>query len=240
MIDKQAAHKQQRYLYHTMKQVFFWLLLISSFFACTNGSGREKTSARCYVRYLAPEGRVMAEFSLRVEKEGDSAPQPVEVPDGARYQGVLMNLLPVQGMTYQLEQSGGFAVEHQFNWKDLNDQKQQFKMSMEPIRSFSFDPTTLSNQAPATLRWDGPPLEQGESLVLMWELADGSRTVPMELIASSGQSQIDFPVGQMAKLDPGKWSLYLVRKKKITDEVAGTSIIGALEYYTQVDTLEVQ
>ena len=223
-----------------MKHTFFWgLLLLSALGACTENSKLEKNRASCYVRYLAPEGQLQAEFKLTTVQQGNETPQPTEVPDGPYHQGVLMSVVPSSGFTYRLEQPGGYAADHRFDWKNKQGQAQTFSMSMSAIQSFSFEPKVLSNKKPATLRWLGQALEQGESIVMMWESTDGGLTVPMEIIGSPGQKQIDFPAAQMAKLPAGEWTLYLVRKKRVKAEVNGTTTSGMMEYYTQVDTLTV-
>ena len=70
----------------------------------------------------------------------------------------------------------------------------------EPLLWFTFGTKNLSNKQPASLRWDGAPLERNESVVFMWESTDGGLTVPMEITGSQGMDHIDFPAAQMAKI----------------------------------------
>ncbi len=220
-----------------MKRTFFWVLTILILGACAGTTNIEKMSASCYVRYLAPESALYAEFKLRPENPAGKA---IELPAGVRYQGTLMNKLSIPELTYRLEQSGGFAEAQQFDWKDPQQQDHSFKSKMAVIQSFAFEPAVLSTQKPATMQLVGPPLEKGESIVMIWESLVGNLTVSMEVRATAGQQQIDFPASQLAKLTPGEWTLYLVRKKGVSADVDGTPIVGIMEYYSHPDTLTVQ
>ncbi|MBL7775236.1 MAG: hypothetical protein JNK89_04495 [Saprospiraceae bacterium] len=223
-----------------MKYCFLGAALLLTVFACNPVQTSEKTTASCYVRYLAEEGQLTAEFQLRTEKSATAPARNLELPEGVRYQGVLMQALSTAGPRYRSERATGYQAEHRFSWKGPEGREQEAALHMNPITAFSFEPAALSSRAPATMRWDGAPLEKGESLVMIWDRADGSRTVPMEIIGTPGQSQVDFPAAQMAKLGPGAWTIYLVRKKNIRTDTQGTAVAAALEYYTATKSFELQ
>ena len=108
------------------------------------------------------------------------------------------------------------------------------------ISSFRFGEEPLSRSRPATLRWEGGPLEKGETLVLMWENRALGQTVPMEIIRSGGDASLDFPAAKIAELPAGQWTLYLVRKRLAKTEAPGMRAEAVLEYYSKSDTIEVQ
>jgi hypothetical protein len=43
----------------------------------------------------------------------------------------------------------------------------------------------------------------------------------MEIVGTPGQQAIDFPAAQLAKLEPGIWALYVVRRKTAEVRAAG-------------------
>jgi hypothetical protein len=239
LITINCRNRQQIYPYRSMKHIFLGLLLLTLIGACTESPDSRKQNAECYVRFLAQEEQWFAEVTLREENATKSEMLAIESPAGVRYQGIRMSVLPVQGITYRLEQAGGYSETQQFDWQDTQNQDYSLKLDMPAIVRFSFGTDRLSNKKPATLRWDGKPLEQQESMVMMWEQADGKFTVPMEIRGTAGQDRIEFPAAQLSKLPAGTWVLYLVRKKRVKQKINGTNTIAVLEYYSHSDTLQI-
>jgi len=218
-----------------MKHIFFWILIFSSGVFCSPAQKPKTQSAECYVRYLVPEGQLLAEMTLREGPAGQKAQNAVVVPGGVQYQGIRMNELSSDGVSYQLNRASGYDLQHVFTW--MAGKQRKFDMSLSPITAFSFGSDTLSRETPATFTWEGAPLERGETVVFLWETPDRIQTVPMEVIATPGQQSIEFPAVQVSKLSPGKWTLYLVRKKMTKANLEGTEVTGIAEYYTRMDTL---
>lgn len=224
-----------------MKYIFFWILAVYTLNACTEtGRPAIKRKAEFYVRYLAPEGQLLAEATVKEQQPGKAGMQAIEIPGGIRYRDVLMPAVRLQGSSYQMEQSAGYSSTHIFTWKDEQNSNCTFELELPAITAFSFDSAPLSRQKPASLRWEGAPLQQGESLVFMWENAAEQSTVPMEVSGSGGMDRIDFPAAQLSKLTPGEWTLYLVRRKSAKTEVNGFAVKGLAEYFTRVDTIQVK
>ena len=223
-----------------MKRIFLAAPLFFLVAACAGPSVQGEKKAECYVRYLAPESQSFAEVRLLEETPGQNSMKAVESPAGVRYQGVLMRMLDAQGITYRLEQGGGYAPQHRFEWQDNREKPQAFEMQLPAITGFTFGADAVSNKNPATLRLEGAPLDRQETIVMIWESADGQGfTIPMEISASQGQDKIEFPAAQMGKIPTGTWSLYLVRKKRVKTELNGTTVLGVAEYYSQSDTIRV-
>lgn len=220
-----------------MKHIFFFILTTLAFSSCKPAEKPKKYSLDCYVRFLETEGKVRAEATLR---EGDPNPQPVEPAGGILYQGKAMSLRQTPGKTFKSETSGGFGTNHLFSWKDEKGTAHDFEMQFSPVTAFGFGGKTVSRQKPATFRWEGAPLAKGEVMVFLWENAALRKTVPMEIINTGGTPAIEFPATQLAQLDPGTWTLYLVRKKLVKSESNGLSATGIIEYYTQTDTIHIE
>jgi len=232
-----GSDQRQRYLDKYMKHIFFLILTALAFFGCQSAEMPKNRSLDCYVRYLQTEAKIRAEATLR---EGAPDPKPVGAPDGIQYQGVDMKMLTMPSISYQFDQTGKLSPTHTFSWKDAKKQMRQFEMKMSPITQFGFGSKTISRQQPTTIRWDGKPLEKGETLVFLWENAALRKTVPMEVINISSEPAVEFPAAKIAELDPGEWTLYLVRKKLTKADLNGVAATGIMEYYTKTDTIQVE
>lgn len=223
-----------------MKHIFFCLPVIGMLIGCTSTQPVKKQNAECYVRYLAPEAQLRAEVTIRESGAGQNALQPITVPGGVRYQNMLMGAAIAPAGMYRVERTGGYTPHHVFAWTGSQNQACTFEIDLAPITAFAFDTDTLSRTAQAGFHWDGAPLQKGESLVFLWENVADGHAVPMEVIGMEGQKSVTFPAAQLGKLSPGMWSLYLVRKKLVETDAAGTLVKGQAEYYTQADTLVVR
>lgn len=220
-----------------MKHIFFSILAVLAFFRCQTAEAPKKRSLECYVRFLETEGQIRAEATLR---EGDADPQPVEAPGGIMYQGNNMDLRKVPAIAYKTDKTGGYELRHVFSWKDEKGKLREFGMEMPPLREFGFGAAAVSRNQPAVFRWQGEPLRKGEVLVFLWENAKLGKTVPWELFNTGVSPAIDFPAAKIAELDPGQWTLYLVRKKLTKADINGVAASGIIEYYSKTDTITVE
>lgn len=217
-----------------------WLLICTWLLAaCQDPAPRY--SMQCYVRFDAPRGEVLAEATVKQYSQESNLPgQPMEMPGGLLYQGSAMQVMPVKGLTYRRGYKADFVPEHAFSWQDAQGGWQKVTFPMRPITNFTFGQETLLRTRPDTLQWEGEPLMKGEALVLMWENQASRQTVPMEIIRSGGDASLEFPATKLAELSPGRWTLYLVRKRLAKVETPGMVAEAILEYYSKSDTLEVK
>lgn len=221
-----------------MKYIFFLGFLTLMFTHCQTATA-PRQFLQCYVRFDAVAGQVQADAIVR-NGNNTIQDQPVEMPGGMLYQGSPMQVLPVQGLTYRRSYAADFVPEHSFSWVDAQGMRQKVAFPMSPISKFSFGDGPLLRSKPATLRWEGGPLEKGETLVLMWENRALGQTVPMEIMRSSGNASIEFPAAKVAEVPAGTWTLYLVRKRLSKTETPGMAAEAVLEYYSKSDTIEVK
>ncbi|MBK9338082.1 MAG: hypothetical protein IPM98_16655 [Lewinellaceae bacterium] len=220
-------------IYASCYETDIFLILVAATWCSCSDTPTTRYTANCYVRYLKPEAQLLAETVLHAKTPDQPEATSAEAPEGVRYRGTLMRALDLQGTTtYRTEQTGGYAPEHTFTWKDNRQQPHTVQMNLPPISAFSFNSETISRTNPATLTWDGAPLDKNESLAMIWVTTDGGKTVPMEIIGNPGQDRIEFPAAQLSKLEPGTWKLYLVRKKSIQSEQPDTTVRCTAEYYT--------
>jgi hypothetical protein len=212
-----------------MKHIFFSVLTTLAFSYCANPDNSQTTALQCYVRLDEQAGVVKAEATMRTGLEAT----PIEVPGGIQFQGKPMELLPIQGIQYRTEYNAVFVPEVKFTWKNADKPMHQLQLNPNPISDFHFESDTLTAKTAATLRWKGPSLEKGETLVLIWEEKTSDQTVSMEIISQGPESKIDFPAVKMSELTPGKWNLYLVRKKLFRKDVDGIPCTAIVELYTK-------
>lgn len=190
----------------------------------------------CYIRFDQAQGTVLADASF---KSADPGHQSVEITGGIQYQGVPMDLLTIVGLTYRVQYPAAFIKDHTFSWTDDQKKPQSFTMHVNPITDFNFGGDSVSHKKPATLRWNGPPLEKGELMMLIWEQEKTHQTVTVELSAVGKGSELEFPAAKMGELSPGKWTVYLIRKKLSKDNVAGMTITCIAELYSKIKTVTV-
>jgi hypothetical protein len=228
---------RQRYLYLNMKFIFFSILTALAFFHCAVPVPQPKLSLDVYVRYLSDTKQIRAEATY---KEGAPELQAVAPKNGIKYQNLDMTLKPYQGLTFQKSGPMEFMKKQRFNWSDNAGKEHQFELKMEPFDVFSFEQEPLSIKKPVLFTWKGEGLQRGEVLVFLWERIGDGETVKMEIYQDITEPEIKFTASKIAELKPGKWKLYLVRKKMIRESIDGVDATGILEYYSKTDTLEVK
>lgn len=215
-----------------MKPHFFYYCLILAFWACSEAPAPNRRELACYARFDASTQTVKAEATI---KEGPTAETlvPISPEKGFRFQESEMRLLPHRGLTYTAQKNIAYQPELSFGWEEPVGSMNHFKVALPKLDSFYFDEPTLSNTQPATLRWTGGSLQRGETLVLMWENRANGKTAPMEVYDTDGLDFLKIPAAKMKELEPGNWSLYLVRRRLTKSKVGTVEASGTGEYYTQ-------
>lgn len=221
--------RRQRYSDKHMKHIFFSILTTIAFCTCEAPPKPPKSTLNCYMRFDAAAASIKAEATLR-----DGATSNfVDIAGGIRFQATAMRLLPMQGLTYALEYPAKFIAEPSFDWSDKSGKPLRYSFKAPAIDSFYFDTPTLSTTKASKLHWAGESLAANETMIFIWENAEGSRTERMEVSSTFGAPVIEMPAAKIAQLPPGKWSLYLVRKRSARSEVGDFKVENVAEYYTR-------
>lgn len=224
-----------------MKGIFFCTLTILAFSHCQTPQQDkpERTVVDCYVRLDQAEGRIVAEATL---SQGEPTPKPAEAKGGITFQRIKMDLLKQRGLSYRASYPAAYTRDLLFEWQmKEKGKKQSVQLRMDETKNFRMNNNGIVHlDSVSTLTWEGAPLERGETLVLMWEKLDRRSTVPMELYQSGSEPRVEFPAAKMRELEPGKWSLYLVRRRLIKSNIDGVEATGVTEYFSQMDTIEVR
>lgn len=218
-----------------MKYIFFSILTTLALLGCNTQKKVQKQALFCYVRYDAADKMLKSEATFQ-DLNNNTA---MELAGGIRYQGIEMQLSPAVGMTYRYEHTADFLPEQVFEWQGKTNNKNRFRMTIDPIKVFFVHQKTISRANPTILQWEGTALGKGETMVLMWENTPKGLTVPMEVSTNSSQPKIDIPAAKLKELVAGDWTLYLVRKKLTKENVDGLPVNGILEYYTKAIDVKV-
>lgn len=221
-----------------MRYIFFSVLTAIAFWACKAQETPKKRGLQAYTRYLADVKQVRAEATFTA---GDSMPKPIEMAGGVLFQGLPMKLRPMQGITYQTEYTGEYSSPLQYAWTPAPGQPQAVaSVQMLPVLDFSFEQEPISRHHPNTFRWQGGNVEDGEVFVFLWERISDGLTQKIEVVQNLVGSEIRFPAAKLAELQPGRWKLYLVRKRLRITQVGDVQVQAVTEYYSKTDTLEVR
>ena len=219
-----------------MKHTIFFMLACTGLLFCNSPAPKVPQNLNCYVRFLEQENRYRAEASL-TETRTPGGSVAVEIPGGIRYDGKEMRLLPVKGMTYFIDEAGTYAPEQAFTWSNAEGAAQKFAMSIGRLNGFGFAEKTIDRSRPGIFSWEGEPLEKGEALVFLWENIETGNNVSMDIYGNNPMTQIEFPASKLSTMSPGKWSLYVVRRKMVKSDVGGMAVSGVIEFYSRTDTL---
>lgn len=211
-----------------MMRIFFLLLTTLALFSCQNEHKDSPQTLNCYVRFDSDSNLFTAEAGFTDEKTRKA----VEFPDGVTFQKMEMKPVAGYGM-YQYEDYARFAPEPVFAWTDAQNNKQRYQSNIDSVSQISLGSRTISMSKAASLTWQGKALGKGETLLFVWQKADGGENQSLEVSSTNPLPVVDIPVEKLKKLSPGKWSLYLVRKKLLKDTVGQVKVNCISEYYSK-------
>jgi hypothetical protein len=226
-----------------MQKYFFFSLAIFIGIQCKNSTKPNEPMQifDAFVQVLEQEGKIRTQATLRSMPGTGAATGemlPVEVPGGIKYQGTAMKVRPSVGLSYALDFPGRYQAEHQFDWG--NPPGNTVVATMPNTPEFSFGGDNIKYGQPVTCTWKGEPLQRGETLIFMWENLSTHTAVPIELYANTSQPSVSLPAAKMKDVTPGKWSIYLVRKRLTKGQLKNTQTQVVCEFYSKSDTITVQ
>lgn len=191
-----------------------------------------KTFGNLYVRYLQDGNQIKAEASFF---EGDSAhlAQPISIPGGVSFLGNGMESRDIQGklIRYQYENTIPYPGEFSFKALDENGNVHEFAAKMPPVTDFLI-PDTISKSQGATLELQPAPASDKEQLALLFSDAEGKAYL-IEIPAPIGQ-KIPITPTHLARLNPGTYQLYLVKKQNTFVQQEAYRVHFDVEFYTRV------
>lgn len=222
-----------------MKYLFFLILLATTLLFCQEVEKKPDQALQLYVRFLAPETRIRVEATLEETANGMTA-QKVEIPGGIRYNDYPLNVVNMQGPQYIFERTWDYTPDHNFIWKTPDGQVRKFTARIPAFDAAHFEVKSLRRDAPARFSWNGAPLGKGEALTFIWEKLGAGKTAKMDIVNVSALPVVEFPAAKIAELEPGRWSLYVVRRRLQKSNLEGLPVSAIFEYFSQTDTILVE
>lgn len=192
-----------------------------------------------FVRYLTPENEYKAQVMFL---EGDSlgAAQPKRLPGGLSWDGSAMREKPVGSgvFRYELIKAGPYKPRHKFEFSDNQGLRRSLTAEMHPITGFRIGPS-ISRSADATLRLEGKPLAEGETLLLLFTNAQGA-THSLSFKGPAASNTFTLKREMLDALEPGKHELYLIRQQQRETRQQQRVVYSTVEWYSPVMELEVK
>lgn len=209
-----------------------WLLAIASLLmltGCSNPQGDGFYAAEYFVRYLEGEGAIKAEARIYTGKDATDA-KPA-LCESVRFREYEMKAHPDLPGLYQYEALISYAKECRFSFRlSKGSDEIDYRYQMPGIARFTLS-DSLGIDKGLLLDWEGPALQQGETIVLIFEKADHTTAEAM-VTGPTLQNRILIPKAQLKGINAGEWSVYLVLRSKTEIVESDHSITAESAYYT--------
>ncbi|MFK7773655.1 MAG: hypothetical protein AB8F94_16005 [Saprospiraceae bacterium] len=192
---------------------------------------KPSTFANLYVRFLQKENHTEATATFQNGTTQQNA-KPLKIEKGVFFHNGNMSerTIPKIGTRYQASYDGPFSETYRFQFEDPLKGKTDHLVAMNPISNFSFE-GEVSKSKGATLSWNGPPLNNNETLVfLIQDIKNKSRS--FELKGKTKASKIDIASKHLSQLELGTAKIYLVRKQSKAEQKPNLVILVETEFYT--------
>lgn len=185
-----------------------------------------------YIRYLQDGQQIKAEASFF---KGDSSHNavPVSILGGVSFQGSGMESRNLQNklIRYQYQNTGEYTGSYVFQAQDEEGRPHRFSMEMPPVSDYSL-PDTIYSGMGFTLQINPAPGAQPESLAILFSDQDGKASLVE--IPGPVSSSVSVLPGQISRLAPGPYQVYLVKKQRTFVEKDRFKVNCDMEFYTVV------
>ena len=224
-----------------MKKISYILLfgIITFLMSCQAEAPKEEKSdkskpstfANLYVRFLQNENQTEATAAFQNGMTQQQA-KSLKIEKGVFFHNgnMVERTIPKIGTRYQAIYDGAFSKIYRFQFQDPLKGKTDHIVEMNPISSFSFE-GEISKSKGATLTWEGPPLNEHETLVFLISDAN-NQSRSFELKGRTNKSKINVASKHLSQLELGAAKFYLVRKQSKAEQKPNLVILAETEYYT--------
>ena len=219
------------------------MLLLSLSWSCQNRQLQQEQGPQLYaelfVRYLQSERELKAVATFF---EGDSLASalPKTFTGGVAFQGSGMETRPLPGGTvrYNLQRQADYAEAFPFRFTNEGGKQQEYSLAMTPLDTFFVVDGKASKTQGMVLYAKGGELQADESLVFFF--SDTQNRAATFTISGPHQGE-EYRISrqQLKDLSPGPHYMYLVKKKRTTEEKGKLSVLADVEFYTRLAELEV-
>ncbi len=198
----------------------------------------KKIFANYYIRYEEDEESLKAEANFQ---EGDS----LQNRTSKQFTSVLLNNKEMglnevnpQKPYYQLNIISPLDKEVRFRFINDSGHREEDVIEFARVKNFSVN-APFKRSEDNQLQWNGSPLAERESLVLLFT-NEKNRTTSLILKGPTTSSQIKIPAQKLKGLQAGPNNLYLVRKNRSMGDTKSNRVITAVtEYYSSTIAVEV-
>jgi hypothetical protein len=200
-----------------------------------NMAAPEKIAAHYYVRYIADEASLKAEATFFAEDANQKK-------SARQFNGVMLDNSEMrldenkkEKPYYKLDRKNETLGKTTFRYINDKGHKEQDEVVLPLMERFSFS-GNLSRSKDNLLSWEGLPLGDRESLVLLFT-NEQERTVSTIVNGPTKEPTIIISGDKTAKVNKGKNRLYIVRKNRNLENKTGSDgapreVRTLMEYYS--------
>jgi hypothetical protein len=200
-----------------------------------NMAAPEKISTHYYIRYIADEASLKAEATFFAE-DGNQKKK------ARQFNGVMLGNSEMrldefnkEKPYYKLERSNEKLGKTTFRYINDKGHKEQDELILPLLERFTFS-GNISRSKDNQLSWEGLPLGDKESLVLLFT-NEQDRTVSTIVNGPTSEPSIIIDAEKTAKLHKGKNRVYIVRKNRSLENKTGADgtpreVRALMEYYS--------
>jgi len=175
----------------------------------------EKLYVNYYVRYMADEKKLKAEVSFfSGAKKQKRNPKTFSEVSLNRV-NMRLDETSKANPYYKIEQNKAASARANFQFITESGIQEKDLVVIPSLASISFG-TELSRKKDGLVRWEGEPLGDKESLILLFT-NEQERTTSTVINGPSEKSEIVIPSTKLQKIGLGKNRVYIVRKNRIIE-----------------------
>ena len=221
--------------------IVYFVALLFFCMACDSEVSTENTAQRYeefFVRYIAGQGDIKA-TAMFFEQDSIQKASPIDMVEGVKFQNHKMELKPLPGGAerFLIEQQSDYPKSFVFEFTDAQQQPGRFEISMPPVKNISIKDGKCRLADGLHILMDAP-LSAKESVVIF--LTDEAKKAStFEVSGSSEESAIHLSGDEIAKLVPGQYEMYLIKKMEEVKKDDNCTTTGVIEYYSSVINFEV-
>jgi hypothetical protein len=222
-------------------RLLFFLFLFFLIFSCQSSKKEKKDHQKIlvdvYLRYLQPDKQLKAEISFSVLNSFKKK-SPKKMEEVLLQQKAMDGKKIQNRYRYQLSEQTDFVSDYTLAYSSSLEKSNSQQFTIQAINNFSFKDQKISKSAGTYLNFEGNPLSATESLVLLFSDKE-YKTSTIAIAGPSTGLRIPISAQQLAEINVGANTLYIVRKQRIEQELEKDQLIGVTEYYSEVKTIEV-
>ncbi|HMO39194.1 MAG TPA: hypothetical protein PKC76_06235 [Saprospiraceae bacterium] len=217
----------------------FYLLTVLFLIGCqSEQKSSERLFADLFVRFLETERQIKAHASFY---EGDdmATAQSVTFPNEVTFQRYKMQPRQIENRTmrYVFNGTGSYDGSFVFRYTDRQRKQREHRIVMSPIIDFA-PLGDISRSRGMLLRVDSEPLQNGESIVLLFTSEENHSGVA-EFRGPRDVTQLEVPASFLQEVVPGKNYFYLVKKQRNKVEGNDINVTSNIELYSKTIVVEV-